>query len=315
MRRALTEMSRGLSALVASAMRGVVTLTVQATDEQVGGSGFLVDPDGHLLTNHHVVQSFEPPVDVVLHGGARTTAAVVGVDPVSDLALLRLENPVRHHLHLRAEPARLGELCVALGSPLGEYRESVSFGVVSGVSRDMPQEHGRPICGMVQTDCAINQGNSGGPLLDMAGRVIGVNQSFDPRGSNIGLAVAAPTVSSVVAQLLATGRVRRATLGVTVRKTLAEVFGKPTHGLEVVSVDRPQKKGLRRGDVILRVAGSRVHEPAQIFAALGRRWIGNPMPVEIWRAGAKHALVLTPTELREEKPVPERQASSAKPRR
>ena len=315
MRPGLSEFSRGLSALVAAAMRSVVTLKVQARDEQVGGSGFLIDADGHLVTNYHVVQLVEPPVDVVLHGDVRTTAAVVGVDPVSDLALLRVEKPVRHHLHLRAAPARLGELCIALGSPLGDYRESVSFGVVSGLSRDMPQERGRPICGMVQTDCAINQGNSGGPLLDMAGGVIGVNQSFDPRGSNIGLAVAASTASAVVAQLLATGRVRRATLGATVRKALAEVFGKPTRGLEVVAVDRANKNGLRRGDVILRVAGSRVQEPAHIFAVLGRKWIGTPMRVEVWRAGAKHTLVLTPAELRAEKLVPEHQAASVKPGR
>lgn len=301
MRATLTEFSRGLSALVAGAMRGVVTLVVQAKDGEVSGSGFLIDADGHLVTNYHVVQSLEPPVDVVLHGDATTTASVIGVDAVSDLAILRLEKSVRHHLHLRDEPARLGELCVALGSPLGEYRDSASFGVVSGLARDMPQEKGRPICGMVQTDCAINHGNSGGPLIDMTGRVIGVNQCFDPRGANIGLAIAAGTVKAVVSQLLAGGRVRRASLGITVRKTLAEVLGRQTHGLEVVSVETPDKKGLRCGDVILRVAGARVQEPSQIYAVLGQRWIGNPMPVEVFRRGEKQTVVLTPRELREER--------------
>ena len=139
MRGTLTEFSRGLSALVATAMRGVVTLVVQAKDGQVGGSGFLIDPNGHLVTNHHVVESLQPPVDVVLHGDATTTASIVGIDPVSDLALLRLEKPVPYHLHLRDEPARhagrgLPARCEAddRAHPPRAPRREMSFSVIPG---------------------------------------------------------------------------------------------------------------------------------------------------------------------------------------
>ncbi len=293
----LTEFSRALSALVTSAMRGVVTLTGHVKDNQVSGSGFLIDADGFVVTNHHVVESLESPVDVVLQGDVRTTASIVGVDAWTDLALLRLKTPIRHHLRMRTEPARLGELCLALGSPLGLYRESVSLGVVSGVARDLPRDDGRPICDAVQTDCAINPGNSGGPLVDAAGRVLGVTRCVDVRGANLAFAVPAATVRSVVSHLMADGRVQRASLGITVKETSAEVSGRATRGLEVVRIEKPSRVGLHCGDLIVRVAGVRVREPSQIYTALTRERIGVPTPVEIIRRGNRQKLIVTPGKL------------------
>ena len=292
----LTSFSRALSTLVTSAMRGVVTLTGHCKDNEVSGSGFLIG-DGFIVTNHHVVESLEPPVDVVLHGDIRSIASIVGVDAWTDLALLRLQAPVAHHLRLRTAPARLGELCLALGSPLGVYRESVSLGVVSGLARDLPSEGGRPICDAVQTDCAINPGNSGGPLIDVSGRVLGVTRCVDVRGANLAFAVPAPTVRSVVAHLMAEGHVQRASLGITVKETSVDVSGKATRGLRVVAIEKPTRKGLLRGDLIVRVAGMRVREPSQIYTALGRDRIGTPTVIEIIRKGNRQTLMVTPGRL------------------
>ncbi|MGE5359986.1 MAG: S1C family serine protease, partial [Bacteroidales bacterium] len=131
----LAAFSRELSEVVSTAMRAVVALSGHSGEYICTGSGFVIDRAGHVVTNAHVVEGVRSPIDALLHGGRRHPAALIGVDPLTDLALLRLEEPSRHHLTLRRSPATLGEMCLALGNPCGRYPETVTLGIVSGVAR------------------------------------------------------------------------------------------------------------------------------------------------------------------------------------
>src|SRR5581483_12086409 len=132
----------------------------------------------------------------------------------------------------------VGELCIAVGSPFGVYQESVSFGVISGLGRDIPRENMRPLEDTIQTDAAINPGNSGGPLVDMRGEVIGVNAMSDSRGQNLNFAVSADTVRFVIGELLTEGRVRRAALGLgVVNEPYVDGDDKPALRLRITRVD------------------------------------------------------------------------------
>ena len=167
----LAGFSDELAELVGRVVPSIVALSGRGADFSGSGSGFLVDAKGHVITNAHVVEGFTPPIDVVIHGGVHTHAEVVGVDALTDLALLQLRTaPELPPLDLRESDARLGELCFGLGSPLGVYPESVSIGVVSGVGRTIRRKGTRPIYRAIQTDVAISPGNSGGPLVDSRGR-------------------------------------------------------------------------------------------------------------------------------------------------
>ncbi len=294
----LGDFSAKLSHLAASAMRGVVTIFGRTSEGEVAGSGFLIDAHGHIVTNYHVIEGVEPPIDVVLHGDVARTAAVLGSDPWTDLSLLRVDRPIRAHLHLRSAPARLGELCLALGSPLGVYAESASVGVVSGIARTIPQEVGRPIFQAIQTDCAINPGNSGGPLVDARGLVLGANTCCDARAANIGFAVPAATIAEVVDELKRSGRVVRATLDVTVKRIVVPVEGRNVEGLQVVKAPRSSDGRIRPGDVILRIGGTRVRHPHDIFTLLTKDRIGRPTAIEVVRRGERHHLTVHPRELR-----------------
>lgn len=180
------------------------------------GSGLLIDDDGHIVTNHHVIEGMDPPVDVAIGGSALQEADVVGSDLHTDLALVKLRGPVKGHLSFRDEPPRLGEICIAIGSPLGIYTESVALGMVSGLARTIPRESGRPLENAIQTDAAINPGNSGGPLVDANGDVIGISVAGDIRANGIGFAIPADTARWVVSELIEHGAVERASLGVAV---------------------------------------------------------------------------------------------------
>ena len=296
--RTLADFSAQLARLAASAMKGVVTIFGRTAEGEVAGSGFLIDAHGHIVTNNHVIEDVEPPLDIVLHGDIRRTAAVLGSDPWTDLALLQVERPTRAHLHLRPARARLGELCLALGSPLGVYAESASIGVVSGIARTIPQEVGRPIFRAIQTDCAINPGNSGGPLIDARGLVLGANNCCDARAANIGFAVPAETIEAVVAELKKSGRVVRATLDVTVKRAVVPVEGKNLEGLQVVKAPKGSGGRFRPGDVILRIGGTRVRQPHDIFSLLTKECIGRPTAIEVIRGGERRQLTVHPRELR-----------------
>lgn len=172
--------------------------------DEGSGSAFLYDVE-HLVTNNHVVEGMVDPIHVQLPGARQTEARVVGRDPLTDLAVLRFDPQPAEPLLISARGARLGELCFAFGSPLGEFPESISIGIVSGLKRSLPTGDKQAIFDVIQTDAAINPGNSGGPLVNVDGLVIGVNTAAIPEADGIGFAVPADTVAEVVQELITYG--------------------------------------------------------------------------------------------------------------
>jgi serine protease Do len=287
-----------LADLVERVIPGVVALSGIGKDFTSSGSGFLLDTGRHVVTNFHVIENLQPPFDAVFRGTPRQKSTVIGMDPLTDLALLEVEEAPPWSLKFRETPVRLGELCIGIGSPFGRYPESVSVGVVSGLARTIPQRRGRPIQQAIQTDAAINPGNSGGPLLDVHGEVIGVNQCVDPRGSAIGFAIPADTVKWVSSELLEHGRVVRAALGCTVERRPVVFDGKSLVGLAVTKLGRStSSKDLKVGDVILRVEDEEVDETSDLYRILTKDRIGKPTPVEVLRNGSMKTLTVHPIRL------------------
>jgi S1-C subfamily serine protease len=247
------------------------------------GSGFLIDGAGNVVTNHHVVDDSDGDLQIQFATGLVGPAALVGADPLTDLAVVRAEGPLPAPLQVRTHPPVLGEICLAMGSPLGDYTESVSIGIVSGLARTIPTKRGRPLERAIQTDAAINPGNSGGPLIDAAGLVLGVNTCVDSRAVSIGFAVPGETVDWVVGQILQYGDVRRGALGVAVASRIENVDGQLRHAPVITRVSADLTCDLRPGDIIIGLAGRPVRDRADLYYLLTRDMIGTTIPVELWR--------------------------------
>jgi serine protease Do len=286
------------------------TLAPSVANLRVGrrgsGSGVVVTPDGFLLTSAHVVGSGRPRVRASFTDGRELSASVIGTDPLSDLALLRTEGAklVTAELGDAAE-LRVGQLVVAIGNPHG-FAGSVTAGVVSALGRSLPVREGRAqrvIDDVIQTDAALNPGNSGGALVDGRGRVVGINTAV----AGVGLGLAVPvnaTTRQVVAELMRDGRVRRAWIGIAVGARplpprVRAVVGRE-RAVEVVEVmpDSPAARaGLRPEDLILAVDGAPVAGVDDLHRLMGGERIDRPCTVTIARDGAERELLLTPREL------------------
>src|SRR5205814_2275464 len=223
------------------------------------GSGFLITPDGYLLTNSHVAGGAEG-IDVVLADGRHASAEIVGDDPDSDLALLKVAASELSWCRL-GDSARVavGQIAIAIGSPYG-FQHTVTAGIVSALGRSMRSATGRLLDNIVQTDAALNPGNSGGPLVDSAGAVIGVNTAVILPAQGICFAIASNSVERVAIALIREGRVRRAYLGVSAQdlpllRRVVRHFALPREsGARVESVARDSPAalaGMRAGDIIV----------------------------------------------------------------
>jgi S1-C subfamily serine protease len=269
------------------------------------GSAVVFTDDGFLLTNAHVVGSAGEGT-VVFADGAESGFDVVGADALSDLAVLRARGAAPGAAVLGdADRLSVGQLVVAVGNPLG-LAGSVTAGVVSALGRAVPVESGRAsrvIEDVIQTDAALNPGNSGGALADSAGRVVGVNTAL----AGIGLGLAIPinsTTNRIITTLLADGRVRRAYLGVVgvpapLPANLARRTGQEG-GLRLVQVvpgGPADRAGLHAGDLVLSVARNTVSDAQGIQRQLFADAIGVPLPVTVLRNGAMVDVFATPTEL------------------
>ena len=237
--------------------------------QQSLGSGFVIDKTGHIVTNYHVVQGAKK-INVSFSNGASTKATVVGVDPSSDLAVLKVDASSRALTPLQlgnSDDMRVGDPVVAIGNPFGLDR-TVTAGIVSAIQRAITAPNGYTIDHVIQTDAAINHGNSGGPLLNRRGQVIGVNAQIETGGSgnggNVGVGFAIPsnTVKNVIAQLLREGHVNRAFIGISatpITRDLARVFRLPvSKGLLVQSVQPGSgaaSAGLKAGTTQVVLAG------------------------------------------------------------
>ena len=258
------------------------------------GSGFVFTPDGFLLTNSHVVHS-EKEVIAAFADGAEYRARLIGEDPTTDTAVLRLEGTSTAALSLGdSRQLQPGQIAIAMGSPLG-FEFTVTAGIVSALGRSLPGFGGRMIEDVIQTDAALNPGNSGGPLLDSAGRVIGVNTAAIPSAHGLAFAVAINTAQWVAMELMRHGRVRRASLGVSAgiaplpRRWVREHDWPVATGMrvqEVVAGSAAASAGLRAGDWIVGVQGEPVSQLSDLLNWLGGDAAGQVLPLKILRPRA-----------------------------
>ena len=255
------------------------------------GSGFIVSPDGYIVTNAHVVDGASE-VTVKLTDRREFTAKVIGSDKRTDIALIKIDAKNLPALDLSAPPGvRQGEWVIAIGSPFG-FENSVSAGVVSGVHRALP---GGQMTPFIQTDVAVNPGNSGGPLLNAAGQVVGVNsQIYSRSGGYMGLSFAIPAdvAMKVADQLRTTGKVSHGRLGVGIQplnQSLAQSFGLPdTNGALIGTVEKgspAEKAGLKSGDVIRKIDGVAMNDSTDVTSRIGNSAPGTKIAMEVWRDG------------------------------
>ena len=305
--------------LVARALPSVVSISGEFVDADgqitvdSRGSGFIVDSTGLIVTNRHVV----PEIDgisyyVEFDGGPAHLAEVVGRDPLNDLALVKVSGREFPALPLGdSESLRIGQTTIAIGNSLGRYQNTVTKGIISGLGRFTVAEDrfGVPesLINVIQTDAAINFGNSGGPLVNSRGEVIGVNTAIEERGRGVGLAIPVEEVHKVVASYREFGRVVRPYLGVRfimVNRELQREFALPyDYGALIIggSVNEPtvipggpaDQAGFFEGDLILTVNDQLVRDDLTLLVLIQRLVPGDTPSVMVWRAGG--LVTLTPT--------------------
>lgn len=279
----------------------------RGTRRQAGGtgSGFIFTPDGYLLTNSHVVHG-ATHIAVTLADGTRFDADLVGDDPASDLAVLRIGSPEPlPHVELgESGSLRVGQIAIAVGNPLG-LAQTVTTGVVSALGRSLRSTSGRLIHDVIQTDAALNPGNSGGPLINSAGQVIGVNTAIISGAQAISFATAIDSAKWVIMQIFTYGRVRRAYIGVAgtttpisrrVQRYFALSSASGVHVMEIVKGSPAAIGGLRTGDRIVEVDGIAVDSVDGLQRTLDASRIDKPVKVAVLRGTQKVEIDLTPVE-------------------
>jgi putative serine protease PepD len=302
-----------IAEIAEEAQQSVVEITAEGTSvagqpqQQAVGSGFVWDREGHVVTNQHVVNGASS-ISVELPDGTTYSATVVGTDASTDLAIIRVDAPVSKLVPLQlgdSSDLRVGDPVVAIGSPFG-LAGTVTSGIVSALHRQMTAPNRFTITDSIQTDAAINHGNSGGPLLDARGRVIGVNAQIESdSGGNdgVGFAIPSNTVRSVATQIIETGKAEHAYLGITMVATSdglavtevragtpAETAGlRAATGTEVVDGEEVPTGG----DVIVAFGGKPVSTTAELQSAVDARKPGDEITVTVLRNGERRTLEVT----------------------
>jgi len=274
--------------------------------EQVGaGSGVAITPDGYILTNDHVIDEAKQ-VTVILSDGTSLTAALVGKDPATDLAIIRANASDLPHASLGdSNRLQVGQLVIAIGNPLG-FQSTVSTGVVSALGRGLRSREGRLIENIIQHTAPLNPGNSGGPLVDSRGCVVGINTAIISMAQGISFSVPSNTARWVVSEVLTHGHVRRGYLGVAAQqrpldRRLARFHNlKQTHAVGIISVNENSpaaKAGLRDADMIVTINGTSVAGVDDLHHELSKLPIGTAVKLTVVRGTERLELEIVPVEM------------------
>jgi S1-C subfamily serine protease len=277
------------------------------------GSGVILSPDGLILTNSHVAGALGPTarIDVTTADGQELRARLVGDDPDTDLALLRVDEAVTLPAAPLGDSKRLkrGQLVIAIGNPLG-FESTVTTGVVSALGRSLRSRNGRLIDDVIQTDAALNPGNSGGPLVSSRGEVVGINTAIIMGAQGICFAVAANTASFVLGELIRHGRVRRAFIGIAAQQTAIpqrrrRAFGLTQESAVIVSSVETEsaagRAGLKAGDIVVALDGEPIAGADDLVRALIGDKIGRNVTLDVLRVTERISISLVPQERKQER--------------
>lgn len=290
-------------------------ITMDVTEIPQGtGTGFVWDQDGHIVTNFHVVQEGDR-ANVTLNDGSTYPATLVGTAPDKDIAVLKIDAPPQKLLPLpvgQSANLKVGQKVLAIGNPFG-LDQTLTTGVISGLGREIKSVSGRPIQDVIQTDASINPGNSGGPLLDSAGRLIGINTAiYSPSGANAGIGFAVPvdTVNQIVPQLMKFGKITRPGLGISI---LTDQIAQQNRidGVVILQVApdgaadhagmvgaKSSMSGVEINDVIVGIDGAEIHRANDLYKALDSHKVGDTVEVTVDNHGKRRTAKVTLQEVK-----------------
>ena len=304
--------SEAIIAVTRMASPAVVNIKIQRTvpgrgkrQDPGSGSGFIISPEGFIVTNNHVAEG-DNRIEVELQDGNVYEAGVAGLDPYTDLAVLKIYTSNLPNVRFQnSTPVRVGQVAIALGNPYG-FQCTVTTGVVSALGRTLQTRSGRSIDNVIQTDAALNPGNSGGPLLDSKGGVIGVNTAIIYPAQGLCFAISAGTAEYIVGKLITEGRIRRAFLGIAGQHMSLPLRVVHYNKLDTASGIRVEKlengrrfenQSLQKGDIIIGFNGQPVTGIDSLQRLLDEKTIGMKLEMDILRKGRKQTIKVIPGEL------------------
>jgi len=296
---------------VVGVIPGEVTFFGRTADKQVSGSGVIISMEGYIVTNNHVVEDTRE-VSVILADGTQLPAKVINTDPFADLAVLKAEGRMPAVASFgNSDALKPGETVIAIGSPLGEFKNTVTVGVVSATGRTLDTGRGYQMEDLIQTDAAINQGNSGGPLVNLNGEIIGINTLIVRGGygtavaEGLGFAIPANTVRLISQQIIEKGYFARPYLGIrwqAIYPALARRYNLDAEWGAYVSDVLPDtpadKAGLQHGDIIVRIGDQTIDEKHSFVNTLFTYQPGETVEIEVVRGGKRVTLSVTLGEAR-----------------
>jgi serine protease Do len=291
---------------VVGTIPGQMSFFGQTGDQTVSGTGFFITDQGYILTNNHVVEGTKE-VNIVLSDGSQQTATIVGTDPYSDIAVLKTDGKVPGVASLgNSDVLDPGESVIAIGSPLGDFKNTVTVGVVSATGRSIDSGNGYTIENLIQTDAAINHGNSGGPLVDLAGQVIGINtlvvrnSGMGDVAEGLGFAIPINTAQAIAGQIIQQGYFARPFMGISfqpINPDIADRYNLPAKwGVYVTKVESgspADQAGLKENDIITKVGDITLDETHSYVNSLFKYKPGDTIPLTVMRDGKETQLQIT----------------------